>query len=324
MSRPFGDRLAPCAGVRLTTGAAVAMTRIHLVDASIYVFRAWHVLPDTLRDADGAPANAVYGFSDFLLQLIDQARPTHLALAFDESLETSARHEIFPEYKANREPAPPELVRQFGFCRELGRASGLAEFASSRFEADDIVATIAEQLRTHGVRSTVVTGDKDLTQIVRTGDQWWDFQRERRLDTAGIEREFGVLPHRIADLLAIAGDRIDNIPGVPGVGRPTAARLIRRWNDLDGVLANIDGVARMGFRGAARVARLIDAHADQIRLARRLTGALHVPGLPASADAYAPAAPDRVALERVFDQLGFGHGRRHRWYAALETATRVT
>ena len=295
----------------------MAAERLYLVDASIYVFRGWHVLPDTIRDAAGEPANAVHGFADFLLGLLERARPRRAAVAFDESLASSIRNDIYPAYKANRAPAPDELRRQFGHCRELVEAAGLAAFSSPRYEADDLLGTLAASMRAHGLRHTVVTGDKDLAQLVRTGDEWWDFARDVRLDLAGVTARFGVSPHRIPDLLALAGDRIDNIPGVPGVGMATAARLLRRWPDLDALFDNLDGVRSMRFRGAPRVAGLLAEHEATVRLARRLTATLEVEGLPTTPAALERSAPDEAALEDLFERLGFGAVRRRRWLETL-------
>ncbi|MDZ7748145.1 MAG: 5'-3' exonuclease H3TH domain-containing protein [Halofilum sp. (in: g-proteobacteria)] len=291
--------------------------RLYLVDASIYVFRAWHVLPDSIRDAHDEPANAVHGFADFLRRFLDEARPARVAVAFDESLESSIRNDIYPDYKANRAPAPEELRRQFARCRELVEAAGLAAFSSPHYEADDLLATLAASMRGHGLRHTVVTGDKDLAQLVRTGDEWWDFARAVRLDVRGIEKRFGVAPHRIPDLLALAGDKIDNIPGVPGIGQATAARLLARWGDLDTLFANLEGVRAMRFRGAARVAALLAEHEATVRLARRLTGMLSVDGLPGEPAALERRAADADALDDLFARLAFGRERRRRWQETL-------
>ncbi|RMG54463.1 MAG: flap endonuclease, partial [Gammaproteobacteria bacterium] len=201
---------------------------IYLVDSSIYVFRSWFVLPDHITDREGRPVNAVRGFLDFVFQILHETAGQPIGFCFDESLEHSHRREIWPEYKANRAPAPDELKYQFQLCRRFLRAAGLPEFASNRFEADDLIGTLARIHRASGHAIHILTGDKDLAQLIREGDSWWDYARSNRLDARGIYKRFGVPPERIADQLAIAGDKSDNIPGVPGIGMTTAARLLAR------------------------------------------------------------------------------------------------
>ena len=140
-----------------------------------------------MTDGDGQPVNALYGFGRFLGDLLEEARPEHVAVAFDESLATSFRNAIYPAYKKNREPAPPELKRQFGLCRELCRLLGVAEFGSPTHEADDIIGTMAARLRATGHLSVLVTRDKDLAQLVRDGDHYWDYAGERRFAYGDIE-----------------------------------------------------------------------------------------------------------------------------------------
>ena len=199
---------------------------LYLVDASFFVFRAYYSVGLEMTGVDGEPVNALYGFSRFLGDLIEQTKPVHIAVAFDESLASSFRNEIYPAYKANREPAPPELKRQFAWCREVCRHLGIAEFGSPTHEADDIIGTIAARFRKQGHRAVLVTRDKDLAQLIHDGDAYWDWAAERRLGYADIEGHFGVRPERMADFLALAGDSVDNIPGVPGVGPKTAAALL--------------------------------------------------------------------------------------------------
>jgi 5'-3' exonuclease len=292
--------------------------RAYLVDASIYVFRAWFTLPETLTDRESRPVNAVYGFTDFVHRLLTEARPARLAFAFDESLISSHRNTIYPDYKANREEAPLELKHQFRLCRRFVSALGIAELASERYEADDLIATLADRERAAGHPVTIVSGDKDLTQLVEApDDQWWEFARNVRHDRAGVEKAFGVRPEQIADQLAIAGDKIDNIPGVPGVGMATAAKLLRRFGSIDAMLADTEAIERMQVRGAARLRRLIETHRETIELSRRLTGLYRQAPIPEDLE-LAPRPGEREALLELIEQLGFGQARRERWLAWLE------
>lgn len=294
----------------------MAKKPVYLIDSSIYVFKAWFVLPDTMINSDGDPANAVYGFADFLLNLLENEQPKHIACAFDESLSSSYRNEIYPEYKANRDPAPPELKQQFVYCRELVRAAGIAEFASPRYEADDIIATLSHHMRQHGFYNLIISGDKDLTQLIDEHDYWWEYSKDKRMDRKGVYKHFGVYPEQIADLLALAGDSVDNIPGVPGIGQKTAARLLNKFGSLDAVLTNIDKVSDMKFRGAKRAQTLLEEHQDLARLSRELTITQFDNELPDHHKDLVRKKGDRGALIELFEFFGFGKNRRERWLAA--------
>jgi len=250
----------------------MSQPRVYLIDSSIYIFRAWHTFETTIIDSTGKPANAVFGFGDFLYQLIREKRPSHIACAFDTAQPLSYRRELYPEYKANREPAPEELKHQFALCRAFCRAVGIPEFGSDRFEADDIIGSLAHQYRQQGFAITVVSADKDLTQlIVGEEDQWWDFGRRNVLDQHGVRKQFGVHPRQIADMLALSGDKVDNIPGIPGVGYATAARILQKFESIESILENCADIAQMKFRGASRVQALVDRHRHILPLNKRLT-----------------------------------------------------
>jgi len=246
--------------------------RAYLIDSSIYIFRAWYVYDDSITDSNGNPSNAVFGFSDFLYQLIQQKKPEFIACAFDASQTDSYRKGLYPEYKASREPAPEELKVQFQHCRNFCRAVGIAEFGSDRFEADDIIGSLAHRLREQGMAVTIVSADKDLTQLVLgEEDAWWDFARGNVLNSRGVEKQFGVRPDQIADLLALTGDKVDNIPGIPGVGYTTASRILQKFPSVEAVLDNIEEIAAMKFRGATRVQALVNAHKEMLPMNKLLT-----------------------------------------------------
>ncbi len=283
-----------------------AAQSVHLVDASFFVFRAYYSVGIEMTDVNDEPVNALYGFSRFLGDLLEQARPVHIAIAFDESLSSSFRNEIFPAYKANREPAPPELKRQFAWCRELCRHLGLAEYSSPTHEADDIIGTIATRLRSHGHRTVLVTRDKDLAQLIRKGDAYWDWAAERRLEYADIEGHFGVRPERMADFLALTGDAVDNIPGVPGVGPKTAMILLREFSSLEEIYAGLERIASLPVRGAGKLADRLRAHREAAYLARRLTTIACDMPIDVSSEQLRRRKPDLEALGAFYDHARFG------------------
>lgn len=294
----------------------------YLVDASVYIFRAWYSMPDRFADPAGNPTNAVYGFARFLCELLEQTRAAHVAVAFDESLTTSFRNEIYADYKANREPAPAELKRQFAWCQDLSRALGLTVCADGYYEADDLIATLASQCRSRRQPVCVVTGDKDLAQLLVEDDHWWDFSRRRRLDRRGVFEHFGVHPHQIADFLALTGDAVDNIPGVPGVGPKTASALLAHFGSLDAIYQRLDEIAWLRIRGSKTLARKLRDHEPAARLARRLTG-LHCE-VPALVDVGGldRSTGDADALDALFDSLGFGRPLRERLHRLREVNPR--
>lgn len=240
----------------------------YLVDASIYVFRAWFTWPDSHKNAQGESVNAVKGFIHFVDELLEQEQPEYIAFAFDESLQNSHRKHIYPAYKANRASAPENLRYQFQLCRRYVRALGMVEAASAQYEADDLLASWAQQAECF----TVVSADKDLAQLIGEQDHWYDYVRQVILDRKGVFKKYGVYPEQIADQLALAGDKADNIPGVPGIGMATAAKLLRYFGSLEQLLESIDQVGKMKFRGAAKVQAYLQEHKKMIPIYRQLTG----------------------------------------------------
>ena len=286
------------------------MPAVHLIDASYFVFRAYYSVGLEMTDGDGQPVNALYGFSRFLGDLLEEARPDHVAVAFDESLTTSFRNDIFPAYKKNREPAPPDLKRQFALCRELCRLLGIAEFGSPTHEADDIIGTIATRLRASGHCAVVVTRDKDLAQLIRDGDHYWDYAGARRYAYGDIEGQFGVRPERIADFLALMGDSVDNIPGVPGIGPKTAAALLSVFASLEEIYAGLDRVGMLPVRGAAKLAVKLTQHREAAYLARQLTAIACDMPLEFTLESLRRRKPDLSALGLFYDRHRFGPALR--------------
>jgi 5'-3' exonuclease len=272
----------------------------------VYVFRAWYGQQAELRDADGQPTHALYGFARMLADLIERRRPRYVGVAFDESSGRGHRHEMFPAYKANREPTPPELRRQFALCREWCRHLGVAEFASSEYEADDLIGTLAQQVRGEGLRVTVVSRDKDLSQLLGPGDKYWDYADSTEYGYDDLPEKFGVAPERMADYLALMGDASDNIPGVPGIGPKTAAAIMQRYASLDALYDDLAGTADLPVRGAAGLAAKLVAHREAAYLARALTRIHCAVPVPPGRGHLERRAPALEAIGEFCTRHGFG------------------
>ncbi len=282
----------------------------YLIDASVYVFRAYYSMPDDMVDDDGNPINALYGYCRFLGDFMEQVRPDQIAVLFDESLSSSFRTEIYPEYKANRDPAPEELKRQFAQCRRFTRALGVLECAHPRYEADDLIGTLVTEGRIAGTPSTIVSRDKDLTQLVSKEDVFWDFAGKGKVTYEQIPEYFGVWPEQIADFLALAGDSVDNIKGVPGVGRKTAIALLEHFGSLDRLYDNLDAVHKVKVRGAKTLRTKLETYKDDAMLARKLTGIACDAPVDRPDSGLKPAAPDLGDINALYDEAGIGMALR--------------
>ena len=292
---------------------------VYLVDSSIYVFRAWFSVPDSVVNQANEPVNAVYGFADFVYQFLQQAKPEYVAFTFDESLKSSFRNEIYPEYKANRDPAPIELKRQFNYCRDFIEALGICGIGSPHFEADDLIGTLAKRMRNKGHPITILSADKDLAQLITEDDIFWNFAKGERNSIPQIKKQFGVYPNQIADQLAIAGDTVDNIPGVPGIGMATAAKLLNKFTTLDELLDNIPKISEMKIRGAKRIQGLIDNHQEELHLYKKLTQ-IHCEVEINESMKITRSTPDFTMLNDLFEALNFDEFRREKWMRFLKAA----
>ena len=279
---------------------------IYLVDASVYVFRAYYSMPESMVDGDGNPTNAVYGFGRFLIDLLRDTGAEHIAVAFDESLDTSFRNEIYPAYKANREPAPEELQRQFAWCKRFAEALGVVTLASEDYEADDIIGTLVSTCQRAARSAVIVTRDKDLAQLLGPNDTFWDYASGKRYGYDEVEGQFGARPESIADFLALTGDSVDNIPGVPGIGKKTAAAIFARYRTLDHVFDDLERLHELPVRGARTLATKLETHRDTAYLARQLTQICRDMPLDLDVDDLRRQPTDRVALDALFDDLDFG------------------
>jgi DNA polymerase-1 len=293
------------------------MQTLHLIDASLYVFRAWHSMPPEFVDADGAPINAVHGFTRFLCDFLERTRPTHIAVAFDESLTSSFRNAIYPAYKANRELPPAELKVQFDYCKRVAAALGLCVLRDTQYEADDLIGSALTVARAHGMRSVIVSADKDFGQLIGDHDEQWDFSKDQRWNAHGVKQRLGVRPDQVADFLGLTGDAVDNIPGVPGIGPKTATQLLAHFDTLDALYARVEEVPYLRVRGAGQVYVRLKEHRAQAMLSRTLASIVLDAPVPAHPSGLARAAADASALDALLDTLRFGPLTKKRCKALL-------
>ena len=206
-----------------------------LVDGSGFIFRAFHALPPMNR-ADGTPVNAVFGFTNMLARLLKEHVGTHVAVIFDAGRDTF-RNRLYDAYKAHRPPPPPELMPQFALVRDATAAFNVPAIELADWEADDLIAAYTKAAVEAGGRVTVVSSDKDLMQLIRPGVIMQDPIKQKAIGPDEVREKYGCGPEKMTDLLALMGDSVDNVPGVPGIGPKTASQLLTEFGDLDGVLA---------------------------------------------------------------------------------------
>jgi DNA polymerase I len=283
---------------------------IYAIDASVYIFRAWFSMPDTMVDSEANPVNALYGFTRFIGDFLEGTNPDLVAVAFDQSLGTCFRNDIYPEYKANRDSAPEELKLQFIRCQQVVSALGLSDFSEPHFEADDLIGTVISRMRAEGIPGTIVSRDKDMVQLLRDKDTLWDYAGNRRISYYDVPSVYGVRAEQMVDFLALAGDAVDNIPGVRGVGNKTATALLAHFESLDDIYENLSAVSQLSFRGAKTTAAKLEAQRDSAYLSKKLS-AIHcdVP-VNTSTAILKRRPPDLGTLNHLYNQAGFGSALR--------------
>lgn len=271
---------------------------LYLLDGSSYIYRAYYGIRD-LATADGRPTNAVFGFTRLLLGLLQDERPDYLAVVFDRPREETFRRQLYPAYKANRDATPEDLLAQIPTIKQLLRALNIPALEAAGFEADDVIATLARRFAAEGVQVTVVTGDKDLLQIVDERVSLLDTLKNQRCGPAEVIARFGVAAERVADVFGLAGDPGDNIPGVPGIGEKTAAELVQRFGSLEGVLEWTHLVS-----GKQRQNNL-HSFADQARLSKQLATVRDDVPLEVSLPELRRQSPNLNQLLPLLQQLEF-------------------
>ncbi|MEL7039902.1 MAG: DNA polymerase I [Pseudomonadota bacterium] len=277
-------------------------SHLYLIDASAYIFRAYHALPPLSRASDGLPVGAVSGFCNMLWKLLEDlkgdARPTHFACIFDKSSYTF-RNDMYPEYKANRSEPPEDLRPQFPLVREAAIAFHTHALELEGYEADDLMATYARQAEAKGAQVTIVSSDKDLMQLVTDKISMLDTMKNKHIGHDEVVEKFGLGPDKVIDIQSLAGDSVDNIPGAPGIGVKTAATLLTEFGDLDALLARAEEIKQPKRRQT-----LID-HADQIRMSRDLVTLKDDVPVEVPLEALAVADPDPKTLIDFLEKMEF-------------------
>ena len=235
--------------------------KLLLVDGSSYLYRAFHALPD-LRSSDGRPTGAIYGVLNMLQKLIKSERPDYLSVVFDTPVKTF-RHDIFPEYKANRQKTPEDLIAQIEPLHQAIINLGLPLIAVDGVEADDVIGTLAMEAEKKNIKTLIATGDKDMAQLVTDNIHLIDTMKDIRMGPAEVLEKFGILPERFIDYLTLAGDTSDNIPGVEKVGPKTAIKWINKYGSLEGVIQNADQIK-------GKIGDNLNAALDQLDLFKTL------------------------------------------------------
>ncbi|MBI1909588.1 MAG: DNA polymerase I [Deltaproteobacteria bacterium] len=269
---------------------------LYLIDASGYIFRAYYAIRP-LSNSKGLPTNALYGFTAMLLKLIKEERPDHIACVFDVARKTF-RNEKYPAYKANRAEPPPDLVPQFPYFRKIARALNIPVLELANYEADDVIGTVAKKMERRKLKTVIVTGDKDLMQLVNEKVVIYDSMKEKRIGIPEVKERFGVLPEQVADVLALAGDSSDNIPGVPGVGEKTAMKLTQEFGSIENLLKNLSKVD-------GKLKEKLEAHTKEARLFKELATILTDVPIDYDFKDFAVSEPDTKALQELFGELEF-------------------
>ncbi len=279
-----------------------------LVDGSSYLYRAYHALPP-LTNSKGAATGAVKGVINMLRRLQKDYPESTIAVVFDAKGKTF-RDDIYPEYKANRPPMPDDLREQVQPIHDIVSAMGLPLLCEPGVEADDVIGTLAKQASDAGQPVIVSTGDKDMAQLVNEHVTLVNTMTETVMDPDGVVNKFGIPPELIIDLLALMGDKVDNIPGVPGVGKKTAVALLDHFGSLDEIYGNLDRVHEVTVRGAKTLGAKLEQHRDAAMTARQLTGIACDAPIEEHFAGLIRKRPDLGAVNALYDEANIGTALR--------------
>ncbi|MFQ5862836.1 MAG: DNA polymerase I [Candidatus Brocadiales bacterium] len=275
--------------------------KFFIIDGHSHCYQAYYAISD-LTSPNGTPVNAVYGFTGMLRRLLREQRPEYLAVAFDSSGPTF-RHAQYTEYKAHRKETPDDLVAQLPIIFKILEAYGIPIYSYEGYEADDIIGTLAKQASKKKVETYIVTADKDVEQLIDPYIRIYNAKKDQILDLETLKKEKGITPAQVSDIMALTGDSVDNVPGVPGIGPKTALELIHRWGSLEGILKHLDGLN--GSKRMEKIRERLRTSAQQAQLAKRLvTISVDVP-IELKLEACRISDANEDELRRLFQELGF-------------------
>ncbi|KJG35777.1 DNA polymerase I [Photobacterium angustum] len=283
--------------------ATIPENPLILIDGSSYLYRAYHAAPN-FTNSDGEPTGAIYGVVNMLRSMLRQFSTEHIAVIFDAKGKTF-RDDMYPEYKANRPPMPDDLRSQIEPLHAVIKAMGLPLIAISGVEADDVIGTLSTQASQQGMPVLISTGDKDMAQLVDQNVTLINTMTDVVMDPAGVVDKFGIGPELIIDYLALMGDKVDNIPGVPGVGEKTAKALLTGIGGLDALYDNLDDIAALGFRGSKTMAKKLIDNKEAAYMSYKLATIKLDVELDVKPDELRKGVPDTDALTELFGKLQF-------------------
>jgi len=274
-----------------------ARETLYLVDGSSYIHRAYHAIRG-LTNSKGLPTNAIFGFTKMLIKLLDEKSPQYLAVAFDAKGPTF-RHEIFKDYKATRPPMPEDLAVQMPYIKEVVEGLSLKTLELEGYEADDIIGTIAALARDQGLNVIIVSGDKDFRQIISETTVMWDPMNDKVVDYQKIRQDYAIEPEQIIEVMALSGDSIDNIPGVPGIGEKTAINLIKDFSSLETLFENMDKIPKASLK------EKLEGSREQTLLSKKLVTINNAVPIEVTIDDLRLRAPEKETLANIFRELEF-------------------
>ena len=270
---------------------------VYLIDGTAYIYRAYHAIAP-LSNKKGLPTNAIYGFTNILLRVIKEKNPRFMAIAFDVKGPTF-RHKIFPDYKANRPPMPKDLAPQIPYAKKIVQANGILCLEMAGVEADDVIATAARSFEKIGRPVVVVSGDKDLLQLVSDTVTFWDPMNDRTMTPQAVHDKYNVPPAKLLDLFSLIGDKSDNVPGVPGVGPKTAEKLINEYGSLENLFDNLAKISKKKLK------ENLTANREQAFFSRELILLKEDLNIPTSLESYQLPGPDVTTLRELYRELEF-------------------